>query len=296
MLGMKELLERVPQKRTMAEIMKEIYEDIDIKDFIEKHKDYIDTEMLVLGSSVLNEYIRMRDDEHYIPELQLFEGRITITYKKRDTPLNLKYRDRVPSKLFYDHSTAIYKGVSLDDYETDMNNANAFGYIDNFINTYQYGEKCRGLWLMGKFGIGKTYLMAGLATALHEKNVGVNFISMNQLVNDLYEMTRNNSKDVSIQKKIHYLQKSEVLIIDDIGTEKITRNNTVDVLYTILKYRGDRHKPTFITSNLTKDEYYTLINSKNLDITRKDISRLKEQIDVLMPEMSMSGVNRRDKA
>lgn len=290
------LLKEIPQKRPFEEVMKEVYSNDGVKEFIEKYKDYIDEDMLLTGSSVLLEYTRMFNDEHYIPTLMLYANQIAITYQPRDTPLNLKYRDKVSSRLILDKSTQKYKTARLEDFDTNMENAKAKGIVDNFIANYQYGDNSKGMWLVGKFGIGKTYLMGGLANALHKRSVGVNFISVNQLMNDLYETIRQNSRDTSVQKQIEYLQKAEVLILDDIGTEKITRNNIVDVLYAILKYRGEYRKPTFITSNLTKDQYYTLIHSKTQDISRVDISRLKEQLDVLMPEVQMSGQNRRDKA
>lgn len=148
---------------------------------------------------------------------------------------------------------------------------------------------------MGSFGIGKTYLMGAMATELNKRQVGVNFVNAAQLMNDMYEVIRSNSSDDSVQKQIGYLQKSEVLIIDDLGTEKMTRNNVVDILYSIIKYRGEHNKPTFITSNLTKDQYYKALYETKA-IERKDIARLKEQIDVLTKEVQMIGPNRRDKA
>ena len=63
----------------------------------------------------------------------------------------------------------------------------------------------------------------------------------------------------------------------------------------IMKYRGEYKKPTFITSNLTKDQYYMQLN-EGKEVIRMDIARLKEQLDVLMLELNMGGVNRRDKA
>ena len=225
----------------------------------------------------------------------LYNSQIEVIYIERNTPLNQKYRDRVPSKLFYDNSTRKYKGVTMDDYETDMNNTQAVGKILYFIKNYQYGDKSKGMWLYGNFGIGKTYLMGAMATELNKRQVGVNFISANQLVNDLYETMRKNSMDNSVQKQLDYLSKSEVLIVDDLGTEKMTRNNFVDVFYAVFKYRGEHNKPTFITSNFTKDQYYQHANQSG-NMNRIEIARFKEQIDVLAEEVQMIGQNRRQKA
>lgn len=282
-------------KYSVDEVVAEILEDYDVKQFLTKYEDYLDDEIIRTGRSTLLEFVRNKDNPHHKPILQLYNSQIAITYQQRNTPLQLKYRDKVPSRLIYDASTRKYKGVSIADYEMDMNNANAYGYVVDFIENYRYGDKSKGIWLVGKFGIGKTYLMGAMATELSKRQVGVNFISASQLMNDMYETIRANSTDDSVQKQLGYLQKSEVLIIDDIGTEKITRNNIVDILYTIVKYRGEHNKPTFITSNLTKDQYYKAIYDTNA-VNRMDIARYKEQLDVLTREVHMIGQNRRVKA
>lgn len=282
-------------KYTIEEVMAEIYEDLDVQSFLNKYNDYLDVETIKTGKSALNEFYRNKNNPHYKVDLYLYNGQITVSYTVRDTPLQQKYRDKVPSRLFYDASTRKYKGVRMDAYEMDMYNATAYGLVNSFIEKYRYRDKSKGIWLCGRFGIGKTYLMGAMATELNKRMVGVNFVNAAQLMNDLYETVRSNSMEDSVQRQIGYLQKAEVLIIDDLGTEKLTKNNVVDVLYAVLKYRGEHNKPTFITSNLTKDQYYQAINNAG-NVERMDVARLKEQIDVLVKEVQMGGDNRRVKA
>lgn len=295
MKSVKNLRKHLEPKYSVEEVMSEVYEDVDIKHFLEKHKTYLDEKTLELGKTKLLEFARFKNDPYYKIKIFLYDGQIAITYEPRDTPLHRKLLDKVPSKLIYDTSTLKYKGVRMLEYETDMHNIKAYGIVENFINNYKYGDKSRGIWLHGNFGVGKTYLMGAMATELNKRKVGVTFINAAQLVNDMYETIRRNSIDNSVQLQISYLQKAEVLIIDDIGTEKLTKNNVVDVIYTILKYRGEHNKPTFITSNFTKDQYYQMLNSAKI-MDRIDIARLKEQIDVLTTEQQMIGSNRRVKA
>lgn len=290
-----QIVKQANLKYSLDEVMAEIYEDIEVQEFLTQYKDYIDKDMLHIARSRLSEFVREKNNPTHEPKLVLYNSQIDVVYIERNTPLTQKYRDRVPSKLFYDNSTRKYKGVGMDDYETDMNNTQAVGKVLYFIKNYQYGDKSKGMWIHGSFGIGKTYLMGAMATELNKRKVGVNFISANQLVNDLYETMRKNSLDNSVQKQLDYLSKSEVLIIDDLGTEKMTRNNFVDVFYAILKYRGEHNKPTFITSNFTKDQYYQHANASG-NMNRIEIARFKEQVDVLTEEVQMRGENRRVKA
>lgn len=282
------------RRYTTQEVWAELLSDHDIKKFLSDNEDLITDEMLQTSFGVLNEFVRSKNDPTVEAELIFYNKNIAITYKQIQSSELLKYRDRVPSKIFYDRQTERFKQAKLSEYEVNMDNQNAVGFVQNFIDVYQYGDRSKGLWLFGKFGRGKTYLMGCFANELFKRKVGVNFISVAQLMNDLYEKRLMNSTDDSVQKQIGYLQKSEVLILDDIGTEKITRNNIVDVIYAILKYRGDHNKPTFITSNLSKDQYYQLLNDSGLN--RIDIARLKEQLDVLTKEMMVTGINRRVKA
>ena len=282
-------------KYSMAEVLEEVYADNEVQEFLKQYKDYIDEEMLHTARGRLWEFVKEKTNPTHQPKLVLYNSQIEVINIERNTPLNQKYRDKVPSKLFYDNSTRKYKGVTMGEYETDMNNTQAVGKIIYFLKNYQYGDKSKGMWLHGSFGIGKTYLMGAMATELSKRQVGVNFISASQLVNDLYETMRKNSLDNSVQKQLDYLSKSEVLIVDDLGTEKMTRNNFVDVFYAIFKYRGEHNKPTFITSNFTKDQYYQHANQSG-NMNRIEIARFKEQIDVLTEEIQMRGENRRVKA
>lgn len=282
------------RRYTTQEVWNELLSDHEVNKFLKDNEDLITDEMLQTSFGVLNEFVRSKNDPTVEAELIFYNKNIAITYKQIQSEELLKYRDKVPSKIFYDRQTERFKQAKLSEYDVNMDNQNAVGFIQNFIDVYQYGDKSKGLWLFGKFGRGKTYLMGCFANELFKRKVGVNFISVAQLMNDLYEKRLMNSTDDSVQKQIGYLQKSEVLILDDIGTEKITRNNIVDVIYAILKYRGDHNKPTFITSNLSKDQYYQLLNDSGLN--RIDIARLKEQLDVLTKEMMVTGINRRVKA
>ena len=287
------LLKSNPNGMSFEEIAKETLDDPDIKEWVSDMDGVVDAGMIERGMGVLREYIKNKDNPTHRPVLQVYANNILVTYVLRSEALVLKYRDKVPSRLVYDRTTKKYKGVELSDYETDMSNIKFFEYCKDFIDTYSYGDGSKGMWLHGKFGVGKTYLMAGLATELKKKQVGVTFVSASQLMDDMYLIIKDNQNN--IQREIEKLSKAEVLIIDDLGTENPTKFMLKNVLYPIMKYRGEYKKPTFVTSNLTKDQYYMQLN-EGKEVIRMDIARLKEQLDVLMLELNMGGINRRDKA
>ncbi|WP_273478759.1 ATP-binding protein [Ignavigranum ruoffiae] len=277
----------------IEDIKTALLEDAEIKEFIREYEDVITDDMINSGLSVLNEYKINRNDPHYKCKLMLYAGQISIVYKMRDVALEQRYRDKVPAKLRFDITTSKFRGISLKDAEEDLDNIKAKNFLEEFVEVYSYGAKLKGLWLCGKFGIGKSYLLGGFANDLHKKGVGVAYLSASQMVDDFYQSIRSDSG--SFESKLNYLMKTEVLILDDLGTEKATSFTIKRILYPLMKYRGEYNKPTFITSNLTKDDYWIHLNNTG-ELSRIDIGRLKEQTDVLMTEMQMGGRNRRVKA
>ncbi len=264
-----------------------------IKEFIDEYRDVINEKMIDTGLSVFNEFYININDPKYQPELIIYSGQINIRYTIRDKTLEQRFRDKVPARILFDESTKKYKGVNLNDLTIDNNNAKLINYLKEFIEVYRYGDNSKGLWVFGEFGIGKSYALAGFANDLHMRDVGVTYISSSQLMDDLYQSIKMNSS--SIEKKLNNLMKAECLIIDDIGTEKTTDFTIKRVIYPIIKYRGEHNKPTFVSSNLSKADYYNHI-LKNQEINKMDVARLKEQLDVLMQEFYLRGINRRVKA
>ena len=278
----------------IEEVMNKILDDYEVQQFLSEYSDIIDDAMLRAGLSVLNEYRMNKNDPRYLPILFIYNGQIAIKYKIRDITLEQRFRDKVPASLVLDETTKKYKGLSLEAVDrNDMGIIQIMGVLEHFLNNYQYGSKLKGAWLYGKYGIGKSYLMGAFANELYRKNVGVTYVSSSQMMDDIYETMRSNSD--SVERSIKRLMKAEVLIIDDLGTEKATDFTIKRVLYPILKYRGEYNKQTFVISNLTKDDYYIHLNNSG-EFSRVDLGRLKEQVDVLMKEILMTGKNRRVKA
>ena len=87
--------------------------------------------------------------------------------------------------------------------------------------------------------------------------------------------------------KLHILNKTiknvEILLIDDIGAEKVTEWNRDEILCPLLQYRMDNHLTTFFTSNLSLKELEShLSNSKqgvDLVKARRIISRIEQLTD-----------------
>ena len=92
---------------------------------------------------------------------------------------------------------------------------------------------------------------------------------------------------------IDYLENVDLLLIDDIGAEKVTEWSRDEILGTILQHRMNNYKTTFFTSNLTIEELEQhLIISSNIDEKVK-ARRIIERIKQLTEDIELIGENKR---
>jgi len=121
---------------------------------------------------------------------------------------------------------------------------------DIFVNYAQKFPKVKykNIVLCGATGVGKTFLTECLAHSLMDNGVFLNFISAFAM-NNIFLKYHTTFTD----EKVHILDdllEPEVLIIDDLGTEPINRNVTIEYLYMIISERLNQDKATIITTNL----------------------------------------------
>ena len=109
------------------------------------------------------------------------------------------------------------------------------------------------------------------------------------------EMLRNLKESFSsdFDNKMNLFKTCDVLLLDDLGAEHVTGWNRDEILSTILNYRMEEGLPTFITSNLNKEE---LIEHLSYTDSFKDplkAERIVQRINQLTEDMEMISKNRR---
>ena len=133
--------------------------------------------------------------------------------------------------------------------------------------------------LIGNVGTGKSYMASAIANALIEKGVKVKFTSFIEITNDIFSASDKT-------KYVKSLNKYDLLIIDDLGTE-LSNSFTTSQLFLCLNERLLKKKSTIISTNLaleTFSDYYSqrtfsriTSNYKLLKLIGDDI-RLKKKL------------------
>jgi DNA replication protein DnaC len=133
------------------------------------------------------------------------------------------------------------------------------------------------LFLHGDTGCGKTWLAVAIAHNMILEGRKVWFVRSLDLLNEVRRgINDNSSRDILDKYK-----KSAILILDDLGSEKLT-DWVNEIVYDLIDYRHSHLKPTIITSNLKGEEIAKVFGS-----------RIMSRIKAAGPIVDMGKIDRR---
>ena len=102
--------------------------------------------------------------------------------------------------------------------------------------------------MSGGTGTGKTFLLECMASELIERGFNVMFTTAFALNDECKKY------HFSLPSKVNEFMDCDVLIIDDLGTEPLLKNITLEYLFNIINLRQKRYKPTLISTNLLPED------------------------------------------
>lgn len=160
-------------------------------------------------------------------------------------------------------------------YNVDVSEAKR--YSNAFIlNFDMFRKEGKGLYIHSKTkGSGKTMLACCLANGIIEqRDICVKFIS----VPELLEMTKKKYKGLADLEEIDSIRKSELLIVDDIGTE-MKKEWVNTELFRLIDWRYSNKRVTIFTSN---------VEIEGLKLDDRIVDRIYAMcIPVKLPEISI---------
>ena len=167
----------------------------------------------------------------------------------------------------------------------DKNRYILIKWVTNFIKEYDYGKNMKGLYLHGNFGCGKTYILSACFNEMQKRGFKTRIVYLPDLLRTI-------KGDFEAMNDImDELCGVDLLLIDDIGAEKVTDWGRDEILGTILQSRMNEHKTTFFTSNFTIKELEEHLSNKGIDKVKAN--RIIERIKQLTLDMEMLGANMR---
>lgn len=108
----------------------------------------------------------------------------------------------------------------------------------------------KNMMIMGQAGLGKTFLMHAMADRLVNRDVQVLMISAWRFMEIARKYIFDNEKD-----EMNELLETEVLMLDDLGSEPMMKNITIEQLFNLINERQIAGKSTVISTNLNAEEF-----------------------------------------
>ncbi|MCM1042771.1 MAG: ATP-binding protein [Corallococcus sp.] len=115
-------------------------------------------------------------------------------------------------------------------------------------------SKVRNILLLGKTGTGKTYLCTAIANKLIESGHSVLFTTAYALNKTFlqYHLANLAQKSVIMENLVN----ADALIIDDLGTENVLKNVTMEYLFLLVNERTVNGKINIVCSNLNLEQLH----------------------------------------
>ena len=149
--------------------------------------------------------------------------------------------------------------------------------------------QCKGLYLSGSFGSGKSYLLSAMINELVKDG---NKAALVYYPEFLRSLKASFGKD--FDEQFNYAKKADLLLLDDIGAENISSWSRDEILGPILQYRMDEKLPTFFTSNLSIDALESHLSKGTLEVDKLKAKRIIERIRYLTDDINLISKNNRN--
>ena len=220
----------------------------------------------------------------------IIDGNLNFSHK------TCKYKNKILHDIeyikdgyFFEVSKEVRNAKMKDIYTDDKNRVELIKWMTKFIKDYKEGKSCKGLYLSGNFGSGKSYIVSAM---------------INELIKDGYkgaliyypEFLRNlkSSFGKDFEEKFEFAKKADLLLLDDIGAENISSWSRDEILGPIIQYRMDEKLPTFFTSNLSIEELEVHLSESKDKIDKIKAKRIIERIKFITDDLTLISENKRN--
>lgn len=285
------------------ETIQQILADPDVKNFLNENREKLSADFVRRNASKLYEYADVKAKiargektfmPGYYPVLHLNGNKLEVLYMPSRKLKQEKEAEDVQKRITTISLPKSMKKADLSNYEDTPGRDEALNAAVDFARAYLSDPKefHKGLYLEGRFGVGKTYLLAGLANVLAKQGVECTLVHFPSFAVQMKNsIASNNSLDI-----IDKIKTAPILMLDDLGADQMSSWLRDDVLGVILQYRMQEELPTFFSSNFNEEtllRQYLTVNNRGESEPLK-AQRIMERIKFLATEYHLDGNNRRN--
>jgi len=292
------------QKR-LEDMKEKVLSDKDVQEFLNSRQSEVDQGMIDRSLNKLYEFTQQSKACQDCPSLKECKNLIQGYHPKlvmNGKTIDVQY-DRCPEKKAADErerQRSLIKSIYI---QQDLLNA-TFADIDGddpsrlkvlqlvtgFLHDYNETGKGKGIYVYGKFGVGKTFMLAAIANELAAKDHPSILVYVPEFVREL----KNAIHDQSLEEKLEMVKSTPILMLDDIGAESMSSWVRDEVLGAILQHRMSHQLPTFFSSNFDPDELkHHFTYSQRGEKEEVKAARLMERVLYLATPVRLDGKNRR---
>lgn len=291
MESISDILDKRPEaSQEISKSKNKILMNYAVTEFILKEK--LTDEQVTEGLAKLNEFVSETEkfsesDSTYQPILVMNEGRIDVSYRETDLLLKIRRQKVQAARVTLVGLPQTMKEISWkrDVYgqitNRDKGRMPAIRAIESFMSQPE-GKK--GVYLFGDFGVGKSFLMAGMITKLAESGVHSQMIHYPTFIAQ---------PNFAASEQVDEVKRAQLLVLDDIGGEVNSNWARDNVLQVILQYRMDNVLPTFFTANYSMKNLEERLAQTNNGVDTWAAKRVMERVKFLADEIHLEGENRR---
>ncbi|MBW7985420.1 primosomal protein DnaI [Lactobacillus helveticus] len=293
------VIKKIVKERNLGDeqsLISQALHDPDVQAFLTANANKIDQKMVQNSMSNLYEYYSQKHTANkvmagYAPQLFLNGKVIDIRYVPTNAKLAQDRKQAAERRLqLIDVPTRLHD-VSLSEIDVNDDRKQVLTLIYDFLRKYKQAPHVQGLYLSGDYGVGKTYILAGLANyVVTNMNKNVVFLHVPTFIAGL----ASHFDDNSLQSEIRRLSECDLLILDDIGAESLSQWSRDDVLGVILQARMDNVLPTFFSSNLDMEALESHFEETRNATDPVKARRLMQRVRFLAKEVVVSGPDRRN--
>ena len=195
-----------------------------------------------------------------------------IDMKDQEQKKRQHYKEIINQFYSQNYISKRLKEYKFDNFKVTDINKKEVEIAKDFTNKCINNKLENGLIITGNSGVGKTHLAASISNELIQKDILVLMGRLTSLLDMIKETFKDNSK--SENELIDLFSNLDMIVIDDLGTEKISQW-ALDKLYTIIENRNENKLPIIITTRFDKQSLLNrFYQSNDKDLSNAIIQKL----------------------